>query len=48
MVTLGADIDGSRRLAALHPTGWSAREALQWLLRDHWTHPNAKVAPGGK
>ena len=48
MVTLGADIDGSRRLAGLHPAGWSARDALQWLMRDHWTHPNTEVAAVGK
>jgi NAD(P)H-dependent flavin oxidoreductase YrpB (nitropropane dioxygenase family) len=35
LVTLGADIDGARRLAGLHPAGWSAREALEWLMRDH-------------
>jgi NAD(P)H-dependent flavin oxidoreductase YrpB (nitropropane dioxygenase family) len=48
MVTLGADVEGSRRLAALHPAGWSARDALQWLMRDHWTHPNTMAAAVGK
>ena len=48
MVTLGADIDGSRRLAGLHPAGWSARDALQWLMRDHWTLPKTEVAAVGK
>ncbi len=48
MVTLGADIEGSRRLSGLHPGGWSARDALQWLMRDHWTHPNTEVAAVGK
>ncbi|HEX5331379.1 MAG TPA: nitronate monooxygenase [Cellulomonas sp.] len=32
LVTLGADLDGARRLAAEHPGDWSAREALDWLL----------------
>lgn len=32
LITLGADLDGPRRLAALHPQGWTAREALDWLL----------------
>ena len=32
LVTLGADLDGARRLAAEHPGDWSAREALNWLL----------------
>jgi NAD(P)H-dependent flavin oxidoreductase YrpB (nitropropane dioxygenase family) len=32
LVTLGADLEGCHRLAALHPGGWSARQALEWLL----------------
>ena len=32
LVTLGASLVGVRRLLALHPTGWSARDALRWLL----------------
>jgi NAD(P)H-dependent flavin oxidoreductase YrpB (nitropropane dioxygenase family) len=32
LVTLGADLTGASRLAALHPDGWSADEALDWLL----------------
>jgi len=32
LVTLGADLDGANRLIALHPGGWSADEALDWLL----------------
>lgn len=32
LVTLGADVDGATRLAALHPVAWTAREALDWLL----------------
>ncbi len=34
LLTLGADVDGARRLADAHPAGWSAREALRWLLPD--------------
>jgi len=32
LITLGADLDGPRRLAALHPDGWNAHQALAWLL----------------
>lgn len=32
LITLGADVDGARRLAAEHPGGWSAAQALRWLL----------------
>ncbi|WP_430867003.1 nitronate monooxygenase [Demequina aurantiaca] len=32
LITLGADLDGPQRLAALHPGGWTARQALDWLL----------------
>ncbi|NYI41747.1 nitronate monooxygenase [Demequina lutea] len=32
LITLGANLDGPRRLAALHPGGWTARQALDWLL----------------
>ncbi len=32
MVTLGADLDGARRLADAYPAGWTAGNALDWLL----------------
>ena len=32
IVTLGTDLDAARRLAELHPDGWSARDVLAWLL----------------
>lgn len=32
LITLGADLDGPQRLAALHPDGWTANQALEWLL----------------
>jgi len=32
LITLGADLDGPKRLAALHPHGWTALQALDWLL----------------
>lgn len=32
LVTLGADLDGPRRLARAHPDGWSAEDAVRWLL----------------
>jgi NAD(P)H-dependent flavin oxidoreductase YrpB (nitropropane dioxygenase family) len=31
-VTLGADLDGARRLLARHPDGWTAAQAVDWLL----------------
>lgn len=30
-ITLGQDLEGPRRLLALHPQGWSAVQAVQWL-----------------
>jgi NAD(P)H-dependent flavin oxidoreductase YrpB (nitropropane dioxygenase family) len=32
LVTLGADLDGARRLAELYPDGWSASQVIDWLL----------------
>lgn len=34
LVTLGADLDGARRLAALHPDGWSAAQVVDWLVPE--------------
>jgi len=34
LVTLGEDLEGARRLAELYPRGWSARQALDWLLGE--------------
>jgi hypothetical protein len=31
-VTLGQDLDGARRLAALHPHGWTAGDVVSWLV----------------
>jgi len=31
-VTLGQDLDGARRLIAIHPEGWTAAQAVDWLL----------------
>ncbi|MDN5797131.1 MAG: nitronate monooxygenase [Intrasporangium sp.] len=31
-VTLGQDLDGARRLLAARPDGWTATEAVDWLL----------------
>lgn len=31
-VTLGQELEGSRRLIELHPGGWTARQAVDWLL----------------
>ncbi|WP_240322567.1 nitronate monooxygenase [Austwickia chelonae] len=33
-VTLGQDLRGARRLLELYPQGWSAAEAVRWLLSD--------------
>lgn len=32
LVTLGSDLDGAQRLAALHPGTWTARQAVDWIL----------------
>jgi NAD(P)H-dependent flavin oxidoreductase YrpB (nitropropane dioxygenase family) len=34
LLTLGADMDGARELARAHPAGWSALDALRWLLPE--------------
>jgi len=34
LLTLGADVDGARVLADAHPDGWSALDALRWLLPE--------------
>lgn len=34
LVTLGADLDGPARLLRRHPQGWSAAEAVAFLLED--------------
>jgi hypothetical protein len=31
LVTLGAELDGSRELAERHPDGWTATDAMTWL-----------------
>jgi NAD(P)H-dependent flavin oxidoreductase YrpB (nitropropane dioxygenase family) len=52
LVTLGADLTGARRLDAEHwlhggnPEGWSAREAIDWLLREVPGAPDAVPARG--
>lgn len=32
LVTLGSDLDGVRAMLRLHPDGWSAAQAVAWLL----------------
>jgi NAD(P)H-dependent flavin oxidoreductase YrpB (nitropropane dioxygenase family) len=32
LVTLGSDLDGARAMLQLHPDGWSAAQAVTWLL----------------
>jgi hypothetical protein len=32
-VTLGQDLVGARRLVEAHPGGWTAAEAVDWLLQ---------------
>lgn len=39
LITLGADLEGPRRLAQLHPDGWTAPQALDWLLAPRTTEP---------
>jgi len=43
LVTLGTDLDGCHRLAKEHPTGWSARQALDWILGALPTAPALPV-----
>jgi hypothetical protein len=31
-VTLGQDLEGARALSRRHPEGWTARQAIDWLL----------------
>ena len=42
LVTLGDNLEGPRRLAALHPEGWSATTAVEWLLSDTDQHATAR------
>lgn len=42
LVTLGTDLDGCHRLAKLYPGGWSARQALDWLIE---ALPSAPTLP---
>ena len=32
LVTLGSDLDGVRAMLQRHPDGWSAAQAVTWLL----------------
>jgi hypothetical protein len=32
LVTIGSDLEGPRRLLQMHPQGWSAAEAVTFLL----------------
>lgn len=34
LVTLGSDLDGARALLQEHPSGWTAAEAVAWLIGD--------------
>ena len=45
-VTLGQDLDGPIELLALHPGGWSAREAIDWLVSG--PGPSAQDAEGAE
>lgn len=59
LVTLGADLDGARRLDSEHwlhggsAAGWSAPDAVEWLLREVGAPPEtplpvaAEPSPGG-
>lgn len=38
-MTLGQDLDGAERLLAAHPEGWSATDAVDWLLSGVLTLP---------
>ena len=45
LVTLGAGLDGARRLLAAHPDGWTAAEAVRWMLNAGSPPRPAPVAP---
>ncbi len=32
LVTMGSELEGARRLLALHPGGWNAAQAIDWML----------------
>ncbi len=34
LVTLGTDLSGATRLLEIHPDGWTARQAVDWLYSD--------------
>ncbi|HSO68431.1 MAG TPA: nitronate monooxygenase, partial [Arachnia sp.] len=34
-VTLGQDLEGAKALSDLYPGGWTARQAVEWLLSVH-------------
>jgi hypothetical protein len=42
LVTLGADLEGARRLVESHPDGWSAADALTWLLAAPQPQPSVR------
>ncbi|MDQ1627620.1 MAG: hypothetical protein QOI54_1364 [Actinomycetota bacterium] len=44
LVTLGADLEGVRRLVESHPDGWSAQDAVSWLLAEHPTPRSSAAA----
>jgi len=42
LLTLGADLGGAHRLIDAHPDGWTATEAIEWLLSEQ---PEAVSSP---
>lgn len=42
-VTLGQDLSGAKRLLAKYPGGWTAAQAVEWLLSDVVSAPSAPV-----
>ncbi len=45
-VTLGQDLEGARALMAHHPGGWTARQAIDWLLGQQGPDEAARVLVG--
>jgi NAD(P)H-dependent flavin oxidoreductase YrpB (nitropropane dioxygenase family) len=45
LITLGADLDGVREMLRRHPNGWSAGQAVDWLL-GHQAHGDFTISRG--
>jgi len=46
LVTLGSDLEGVRAMLQLHPGGWSAAQAITWLLNSGLTAGPSGIGTG--